>query len=262
MFPSFRELRPVFADVLEEGERPVQKHLASQDSYGPDRRKWPRSDIGQTQISDATTNLLESWSRKSITRTEHPCRKIVFTIKSHDQGWGGSRNVKGSYNGSNTWFDTGLERIERDSKLRNQGFMLPYGVPAVAKDGSPLEDHVKEGEDVPCILRTYDPAGVRDRIIDGMQERFYDHPFETHPATLQINKLATKNTQEYIIELRYDDAIEDEELKKIGRGDATGKGSLVNSLKVGDVITVWARARFGGWVNTVEEVKVDIYWAV
>ena len=40
----------------------------------------------------------------------HPCRRIVFTIRSHDQGWGGDPGDAGTYNGSWTWFEVGLER--------------------------------------------------------------------------------------------------------------------------------------------------------
>jgi hypothetical protein len=43
---------------------------------------------------------------------EHPCRKIVFTIRSHDQGWGGENTDHGSYRSSWTWFDAGLEKFD------------------------------------------------------------------------------------------------------------------------------------------------------
>lgn len=57
-----------------------------------------------------------------------------------------------------------------------------------------------------------------------------------------------------------------DEAKKIdeeeGRGRGTLDGSYVRNLKLGDVITVWGKARFGGWANHVEKVKIDVYWAV
>ncbi len=44
---------------------------------------------------------------------EHPCRKIVFTITSHDQGWGGDNpEDRRTYNNSWTWFEVGLERFD------------------------------------------------------------------------------------------------------------------------------------------------------
>ena len=52
------------------------------------------------------------------------------------------------------------------------------------------------------------------------------------------------------------------ELEECGRGKSTGDGEFVRNLKLGDIVTVWAKARFPGWTNHVERVKVDVYWAV
>lgn len=52
------------------------------------------------------------------------------------------------------------------------------------------------------------------------------------------------------------------QLEDCGRGKATGDGEFVRNLKLGDIVTVWAKARFPGWANHVESVKVDVYWAV
>jgi hypothetical protein len=53
-----------------------------------------------------------------------------------------------------------------------------------------------------------------------------------------------------------------EQLVKAGRGKATGNGEFVRSLTLGDVVTVWGRSRFPGWTNTVERVRIEVYWAV
>lgn len=53
-----------------------------------------------------------------------------------------------------------------------------------------------------------------------------------------------------------------EQLTELGRGEATGDGSFIRDLKLGDVVTVWAKSRFGGWVNYVDRVKLDVYWAL
>jgi hypothetical protein len=58
------------------------------------------------------------------------------------------------------------------------------------------------------------------------------------------------------------DSIDGKKLDEEGRGRATGNGEYVRNLKVGDVVTLWGKARYGGWVNYVEEVKIDVYWAV
>jgi len=39
-------------------------------------------------------------------------------------------------------------------------------------------------------------------------------------------------------------------------------GEFIRGLQVGDVVTIWGKARFGGWGNWVQEVCCEIYWAV
>lgn len=75
--------------------------------------------------------------------------------------------------------------------------------------------------------------------------------------------------QEHRIEWRYSDTVEKVRtvdgalaLSAQGRGTGTGDGSFVKGLRLGDVVTVWAKARFPGWVNYIESVKVDVYWAI
>lgn len=63
-----------------------------------------------------------------------------------------------------------------------------------------------------------------------------------------------------------DDTVSDSDdgmkLETEGRGRGTGDGSFVRDLRLGDVVTMWGKARFPAWVNHVEKVKIDIYWAV
>ena len=60
---------------------------------------------------DATEEVLDNWVETSQPRGEFPCRKIVFTIASHDQGWGGGAASRDGYGGSYTWFDVGKEQF-------------------------------------------------------------------------------------------------------------------------------------------------------
>lgn len=84
---------------------------------------------------------------------------------------------------------------------------------------------------------------------------------------IQRNRSATKEFREHVVSWRWDDDVEPgseeaQHLDDIGRGPETGTGELVRSLKMGDVISVWGKARFGGWTNIIERFKIDIYWAV
>lgn len=69
---------------------------------------WPADDEFSNDGSEAIMRYFHS---KPLFRTEHPCKKIVFSFKSHDQGWGGDPGSHGTYHGSYTWFDVGLERF-------------------------------------------------------------------------------------------------------------------------------------------------------
>jgi hypothetical protein len=102
---------------------------------------------------------------------------------------------------------------------------------------------------------------------DNEPKYVFDHPLNPTGTVLQKNLNATRPAKEHIITWSCDDNIrpdskEAQELEKAGRGRETGTGEIVRDMKVGDVVTVWAKARYGGWVNYVEEVKIDVYWAV
>lgn len=85
---------------------------------------------------------------------------------------------------------------------------------------------------------------------------------------LQSNLTATRETKNYTITWHHLDAIEPgtadaEEIEKTqGRGHATLDGRRVREMRPGDSISVWARARFGGWVNHVQALSVRVFWTV
>ena len=61
-----------------------------------------------------TEELNETFSVDGVPRAlVNPCRKIVFTIESKDQGWGGDADDENSFHGSWTWFEAGVERLDK-----------------------------------------------------------------------------------------------------------------------------------------------------
>lgn len=95
----------------------------------------------------------------------------------------------------------------------------------------------------------------------------FHHPLNPSGTALQKNVTGSRNTKEHVITLSCFDNINPESvdaknLEAIGRGRETGTGDIVRNLQIGDVVTVWAKARYSQWINHVEEVKIDIYWAV
>lgn len=170
---------------------------------------------------------------------ENPCRKIVFKITSNDQGWGGNHGERGSYKGSWTWFDAGLERFEAKTEASQESSEIPVS-----------------------SLRPVWPETTED----GPDSRRYDHGLHATPNhKIQCNKTASRQTQEHVVEWRHTDNVDPElsgadELELAGRGRATGDGEFVRNLRLGDIVTVWGRARFGGWQNQIKKVELKVYW--
>ncbi|KAF4956926.1 hypothetical protein FSARC_11443 [Fusarium sarcochroum] len=186
----------------------------------------------------------------------HPVRKVVFSIRSKDQGWGGEPDNRHTYNGAWTWFEAGLERFDADQTCDPE---CTYDVRYKSASSKALPLPV-------CGLRPLYPSVVPR----GQSGKFdYAHPL-AHQEKWAIvrNKTAHRAWQDHVITWSHLDDIQPESEAAVklsseeGRGEETGDGWFVRDLKLGDVITVWAKARFGGWVNHVEKVKIDVYWAI
>lgn len=187
-------------------------------------------------------------------RTIHPCRKIIFRISSHDQGFGGGvsadgRQFRGGFEGSYSWFDTEVvhhqEQQERPSSEQQQQEQQP----------SPSQD-----TDVPTA--------------ESISVSSPSHPhFLPTSQKLQSNRVAVRETQHFTVTWHYrdphspqpevqDDKEGEDVEKSTGRGRATFTGHIVRDLGIGDSIAIWARARFGAWQNHVHFVGVRVFWAV
>jgi len=170
------------------------------------------------------------------TTLARPCRRIVFTFESCDQGWGGNES-HGKYQGSYTWFEFGSERCNKTAGQDQPSF------------------------DVSDLATIYPEVQGTDELAHNHALLAPDH------VEIQRNVKADREVKQHrVVWSRTDDidpeSDEAQQLAEIGRGKATGSGRLVRELKLGDIVTVWAKARFPGWVNHVHRAKVDVYWAV
>ncbi|KAG5915784.1 hypothetical protein E4U42_007909 [Claviceps africana] len=203
-------------------------------------------------------------------RLLNPARKIVFKIKSHDQGWGGPLEKRGTFEASWTWFEAGLERFDPEATCHGYSTFDGASIPALPVCGlRPIQPEIapvrsNAGHDKPTEQNQADsvePDPAEDVYT-------YIHPLQGRPEwQIQCNKTATRDWQEHKITWSYlddvkSDSDEGKALETRGRGRATGDGSFVRNLRMGDVITVWGKARFPGWVNSIERVEIEVYWAV
>ncbi|RPB23896.1 hypothetical protein L211DRAFT_838353 [Terfezia boudieri ATCC MYA-4762] len=111
---------------------------------------------------------------------------------------------------------------------------------------------------------------IPEIVVPVIRIPYFKHP-SLPPATclqsLQINETGRAQKKLHVITWSFDDNVnpdssDGDELEQQGRGRESMTGNFVRSLKLGDVVTVWANSSYMGWMNIVDEVKMDIYWAV
>lgn len=111
--------------------------------------------------------------------------------------------------------------------------------------------------------------GVNDIHTAAPAEPKYRYNFDLlHSAKLTVskNKRAHRDWQKHQVTWSCFDDVKSESdggkaLEDGGRGRESGDGEFVRNLELGDVVTLWAKARFPMWVNTVKYVRMDVYWA-
>ncbi|KAI1392513.1 uncharacterized protein F4822DRAFT_391285 [Hypoxylon trugodes] len=215
---------------------------------------WKTQSAPKSLEKEYPESNLHEFIEGPVSTLEHPFRKVVFDIVSCDQGWSSHHDDYGTYRNSFTWFDVGLERFDMNNEC-----------PPTCSDRQNSDSSSKTANIPTCAIRSVWPPVINDTSNDSAMK--YKHellPTEDH--CIQRNKHAEKNMQHHHIEWSWDDNINPElpaanELEEIGRGRSTGNGEFIRNLKFGDMITVWGRARFGGWSNNVQSVKVKLYWA-
>ncbi|PQE15775.1 ankyrin repeat protein [Rutstroemia sp. NJR-2017a BBW] len=270
MLRSFPIGFPNYKNDAEGEYQMLPEYQASYPSGAP--KPWPKE---REVPQDATAEVINKWTRASRPKGEHPCRKIVFKIKSRDQGWGGLPENKGTYKGSSTWFDAGIERMSatregvsschKPAHLLEAWEVAPWPQFRLSKSDT---DPMDWGTEIVCSLRTIDPDYEANPNSDPEKPLVFKHELDPSSKHIQRNRTAWKNSELYEITWKYTDDIKDPEsleateLDEKGRGRETMNGEFVRTLKVGDVVTVWAKARYGGWCNIVEDIKIDVYWAV
>ncbi|KAI0405926.1 hypothetical protein F4802DRAFT_124513 [Xylaria palmicola] len=220
---------------------------------------WHTDDQDRWQAAAPARSIHEEYSHKELEALvegkaltlEHPARKIVFDIVSRDQGWSHDLENHHTFHYSWTWFEAGIDRFDKGHEQSTE---------TSEKSES---DTTSNNEKTPTT------AAIRP-VWPPLQEDLsgYNHPL--HPAVdhmIQSNRVAEHDWQNHHIEWSWTDGIDPEssgaqELTSNGRGSATGDGSFLRNLRLGDMVTVWGYARFPGWNNSVQKVQVRVYWAL
>lgn len=220
-----------------------------------------------------------------IPTVTHPCRRIVFTIRSQDQGWGGDYEHQGTYHGSWTWFEAGLQRWCLKEPETTTPATEPQAETAADAETTPTTQDPLEAspENTPNHtppkpsftlrdLATITPPVVHPSATPALGDpallEFQHGLLPDDRFRIQSNKTAARELLEHQVIWSHTDntpatdEVAVEKLTRAGRGGGTADGSFVRDLRLGDVVTVWGMARFPGWVNYVDMIKMDVYWAV
>ena len=210
-------------------------------------------------------------------RLRFPARRIVWTIKSHDQGWSGEpADTKGTYHNSWTGFDAGVERFHPAKGSEETPFdrwsssdYMAVWPDQVKSDacGEPLET-------LWPVERERDPWGPLSSRPDEAHYAVPNPPvwprndWTNRHYKVQDNLQAKTGTTTHTVTWDWTDDIDPasdrakQELQDKGRGNCTGDGSLVRKLQRGDCVTLWAHAYFPGWINHVKSASIEVYFAV
>lgn len=237
----------------------------------------------------------------------HPVRKVVFRLRSHDQGYSSeSSETKGTYQASFTWFDTEIDKEFGPTPNDEPLSRIPWDLSSTRfLNAQPKHSHSREKNDderarlsattgddwIPWQQKEEDriSLGIRpsnDEVLMGEEDqnqnqtsnnpehpevpipRLFSHSYlQNHKYEVQYNVQARSASAEHTVVWRYTDDIsedspEAEALALNGRGKATGDGRFVRCLKLGDCVSLWAKARYPNWVNHVETATVEVYFAI
>ncbi|KAL6694024.1 hypothetical protein J3F84DRAFT_378380 [Trichoderma pleuroticola] len=175
----------------------------------------------------------------------NPVRKIVFRIRSHDQGWTTDERT-GPFIDAKTWFEAGIERFDARHQCERCPDMKKLPI---------------------CKLGVVEPKLENTVSRSGVPGYRYGHSPWKGPREILRNKMASSEWEVYEVTWTCWDVVapgskEAQQAMEEGKGQMDGDGQFVRSLKLGDVVTVWGRAMHRGWVNVVDTVEIDVYWAL
>jgi len=167
-----------------------------------------------------TPRIPQLWRGNELIPTN--AKMVKFHFRSCDQGWGGSRENRGTYRGSSTWFTASINRDVKPDQTN--GNSLLRGVPPESDRSTVVEKEL----------------GVKEWLI-------------------QMNMQVSRHKKCHEVVWRVDEEVQKPEYDEV-RGCGAGQGFL-ESLKAGDSVIVNACAQYPGWENHVYDVSVEIfYW--
>ncbi len=103
--------------------------------------------------------------------------------------------------------------------------------------------------------------------MKAMQLQYHHELLPRPDRKIQANLTVNDRVTQHYMVWDYRDAIdpespEAEQLEFQGHGKGTGAGQFVRDLKLENMVTVWAHARFRDGSITFRDAKIEVYYAV
>ena len=146
-------------------------------------------------------------------------RRIRFTTISRDQGWSSYHNSYGTYENSWTWFEAGIRGLDRTNHADLD--TITHGIPVSCQH--------RNGMDPEHIAMCQPQASC----------------YKYGPKRIVTNVHAGQDFKKHVV------------IWNMDHGDE-GVRAMMRELKGGCRIEVAALARFPGWCNYVEKVKIEV----
>jgi len=166
-------------------------------------------------------------------------RLVVFTLRSHDQGWSDNRQDHGTYRGSFTWFKVVLKRPEKTAKVEGSSGN-------VDTDGKTQQEEYEEI--------------ASKQLIQNVHASKYD---STHTLTWSTDTAATS------IGAKHKDDMDEGShprpnapLEQCTNEEKQEIKDFLKQMQDGDRLEVQAWAQYPGWINHVAGARIDVYCGI
>ncbi|EPS43876.1 hypothetical protein H072_2060 [Dactylellina haptotyla CBS 200.50] len=181
-------------------------------------------------------------------------RRLVFKVRSKDQGWSSYSEHYGSYRGCWSWLDVevwrGGDAVDPVSdEHHNEEAQEEIDEDYQGSSG---------GEGEPAEVNNAGKHKLGDWLLQRNKHAFSDH----------IDHEIVWDWREDGLPDDDDDKWEPDSINAEGNREQWDKdgrranGELVRELRGGDEIRVIIKARYGGWRCEIESCKVECFWAV
>lgn len=166
-------------------------------------------------------------------------RLVVFTLRSHDQGWSDNRQDHSTYRGSFTWFKVVLKRSKKTVKVE-----------ASSGDGN-TDGKTQEDE--------YEEVASKQMI-----QNVHASKFDTvHTLTWSVDTAATSIIGKHNEQMDgAGNTMLDPQLEQYTHEEKQEIKDFLKQMQDGDRLEVQAWAQYPGWINHVAGARIDVYCGI